>query len=323
MLLALFRLAAAADPAAPAEAPAPAAEVVPGREPRAVIEDAILVRKRGDLAGARALLVQLEPMIGPADLSWYLYQRGICEELDFRPADAKAFYDKVVEMGEAEALDARFRRALVLEDMGEDAAALEDVLAIAKVKGLDERDRVTLALQQGVAEVHTGKTRKGIRHIQKALADVEGGPTHTWMRAKARYTLAKALLDEADALSLDVPEKKQVKHLEQRAVRMKAAEDQVIALVALKEPEWILASLIALGDSYAKLGDDLAAAPPPARLSPEQVEVYRAEVAKKVANVRGKAWHAYDQGVALATRLEWESPRVAELKERRAKLGGG
>ena len=135
----------------------------------------------------------------PAEgLSWYLDQRGVCEELAWRPEAAKAFYDKVVALGGAEAVDARFRRALVLEDMGLDAAALQDALALAKVKGLDEDDAVTLALQQGITEINTGKVKKGVRRVEAALAEVEAGAnTHRYMRAKARYTLARALLVEA------------------------------------------------------------------------------------------------------------------------------
>ncbi|MFZ5475660.1 MAG: hypothetical protein ACOZNI_02695 [Myxococcota bacterium] len=311
---------------APAAASSPppevAEEAVPGRDPRAAIDEAIALRRKGDAEGARALLVELEPLIPEELTAWYLYQRGVCEEMAWRPDAARAFYDQVVALGTPESVDARFRRALVLEDMGQDAAALLDVLALAKVKGLDEDDEVTLALQRGITEVNTGKVRKGVKRIDAALAKVEAGDTHRYMRAKARYTLARALLAEADGLRLDGPEKRGRRNNEQRARRVKAAEEQIVALVALNEPEWILASLVALGDSYVRWADDLEASPTPRKLSATQALIYREQVGKYVANARTKAFHAYDQGVSLATRLGWESPRVATLKERRKGLEG-
>lgn len=343
MLLLLAALALADAPAAPtaaptAEATAPPAEATPPPEAAATdlaaalppappapsfadrVDEAIRVRQSGDVEAARSLLVALEPLVPAEELLWYLYQRGICEELAFRPEAALAFYDRVLELGGPGALDARFRRVIVLEELGLFDAALLEVRAIDRARGLSPDDELTIALQRGVTELTSGKRRVGIRRIQKALDATEGGDSHRYLRAKARYHLAQALLDEADARELTGSEKRVVKRLEQRALGIKAAERQIIALAALQEPEWVLASLVAFGDSHVRLADDLAAVPPPKKLTPEQAAIYREELGKKVENVRTKAFHAYDQGVALATRLAWESPNVTTLKERRATL---
>lgn len=338
MLLLLAALAHAASPTAPptasppvAEAapivestPAPEGDAAPAAAPEPTfadrVDEAIRVRQRGDVEGARALLVALEPLVPADQLLWYLYQRGICEELAFRPEAALAYYDRILELAGNDALDARFRRVLVLEELGMYEAALADVRAIDRARGLSEDDEITVALQRGITELVSGKRRVGIKRIDKALAATEGSDSHRYLRAKARYHLAQALLDEADAQKLTGPEKRVVKKLEKRALGIKAAEKQIIALAALQEPEWVLASLIAFGDSHVRLADALAESPAPKRLDDEQVAIYRAELAKKADNVRTKAFHAYDSGVALATRLAWESPNVGTLKERRAAL---
>lgn len=318
--LLLASLAFADEPQAPAlVAPADASTSTTASAPTAaeLLDEAVTLRQAGDVEAARALLLAMAPQLPEALRAAWLYQRGVTEEIAWRPAEAKALYDAVIASGDPLALDARFRRALVREDLGDDAGALADVLAVAKARGLDEEDAVTLALQRGIIEVNTGHVRKGIRRIDRALAEVEGGATHRYMRAKARYTLAKALLAEAADLPLDVAERRATRNLSARAARIAAAERQITALVALQEPEWILASLVALGDGYAALGDALAAAPAPARLSAEQAAVYRAELDRYVINARTKAHHWYDAGVTLAARLQWESPRVALLRERR------
>lgn len=321
LILALFVALAAPPDAEPPVRPEPA-EMALATDTRASIALAIERRRAGDTEGARALLVEIEPLVASEDRSWYLYQRGVTEELSWNPAEARAFYEQVLAIDGAEAIDARFRHALVLEDLGDDAGALEDILLLAKLRGLDERDETTVALQRGITEVNTRRVRRGVARIEAALATVEGGTTHRYMRAKARYTLAQALLDEADRLRLKGSQKRIVRNLTGRAERIKAAEQQVIALVALEEPEWILASLIALGDSYGRLSDELRATPAPRKLTDEQEAIYREQLAKKAENVKTKAYHSYDQGVTLATRLAFESPRLATLKERRAALEG-
>jgi hypothetical protein len=318
--LLLAALALAEAPIAPPEAPTDAQtspQVVPPT-PGALLEEAVALRQAGDAEAARALLLAMAPRVPEELRAAWLYQRGVTEEIAWRPAEAQALYDAVIATGDPLALDARFRRALVREDLGDDAGALADVLAVGKARGLDEDDAVTLALQRGIAEVNTGRVRAGVRRIDRALALVESGDTHRYMRAKSRCTLAKALLAEAAALPLDGRERRATRNLSTRAAHIAAAERQITALVALQEPEWILASLVALGDGYAALGDALAAAPPPRRLTDAQAELYRAEIARYVKNARTKAHHWYDAGVTLAARLQWESPRVALLRERRA-----
>lgn len=318
MLLLLLSAAFAIDP--PADV-APTAALAP--TPASLIEEAVALRRRGETEAARELLLTLEPLVTPDLMASYLYQRGICEELLWQPDAARVLYEQVIALGGDVALDAHFRRALVLEDLGMPEAAYEEIRTVDRARGLDEDDDLTIALQRGISEVGLGRERVGIRRIQKALAATEGGDSHRYLRAKARYTLADALLDEADALALTGPEKRVVKRLKGRAERIQASEQQIIAISGLQEPEWVLASLIRLGDSYSALAVDLPASTPPKRLSEAEVTIYRRALADKAENVKTKAFHAYDSGVALATRLAWESPRVATLVQRRATLSEG
>lgn len=278
------------------------------------IQDAIITRQNGNLAGATALLEAYAPF--PEEQAWYLYQRGICAELGNRPAQAEAWYRQAIAAGAVD--DARFRLALVLEDQGRDQEALTEVITLARQKGFDERDQATLDLQLGISEVNTGKKRKGLRRIQATLDGLEAGASHTWMRAKGRYTLARLLLEEADSLDLRLPERRQVRRLTRRAESLQAAEQQVAAIARLNEPEWVLAGLIALGDSHARLAREIATAPPPRRLTPSEDGIYREMIIDKAAVIDAKARHIWQSGVDLAARIQWESPRVAALKLRLA-----
>jgi hypothetical protein len=103
---------------------------------------------------------------------------------------------------------------------------------------------------------------------------------------------------------------------------MQAAEAQIERAIYLEEPEWILRSLLDLGDAYANLGDALVDAPVPRRLDPGAAAAYQMGVGKLARNAGEKAWHWYDQGVSIALRLQFESPLVGTLRQRRDQLGG-
>lgn len=295
-----------------------------------VLDQAVERRQAGDLAGARALIVEAEPHVTAAQRPWFLYQRGILAELSWDFAAARADYEEAIRLyegggehpGGGTAADARFRLALVLEDMGDAEGALAQVRAVAKLRGLSEDDTTTLALQEAISRVNvakpaTGRARRATGRLLDTLAAADPGGGHTWLRAKARYTVARALFAEAGAVPLQGSQKRVVRHLEERVRYITAAEKEIVTLVGLAEPEWILRSLLDLGDAWAALADAVDGAPPP-DLSAEELATYRDLVTDKLLNLRRRAWESYEQGVQLAARLGFESPWVGRLAERRA-----
>lgn len=284
------------------------------------VEHAIEVRRSGDLAGAAALLDALDGKVPAPRRPWWLYQRGITAELAGDLERARDLYREAIVLTGDDVLasaDARFRLAGVLEELGDATGALREVEALEGLRGLPPADALSVALQAGIAGVAAGE-RRAIGDLEAALGEAEAAGSHPWLRAKARYVIARALLDEADATLLVGGERKVVRRLTARAEAVAAAEQQVLAVIQVGEVEWILAALLRLGDSYRALGDALVAAPVPRRLEPAEAEVYRAEVASRAENVRRKARHAWSQGVELAARFGVESRHVATLRDRLA-----
>ena len=310
---------------APADTTVPGGPVAAGNPPLfdldRTVAEAIRLRQTGDLRGATALLEGLGGLVPPDALGWWLYQRGICAELQWQFTEARALYEDVVARNGDHVADARFRLALVLEDLGDPDGALLQMQALARLNGFDEDDRLTLALQQGISWVNTGKVRRGTRALEEALARAPADGRQSWILAKARYTLVARQLADADHLALTGGEARVVKRLKRRIAAIQAAERAITVLVGLAEPEWIVASMRALGDSWQRLGDDLVAAPPPPRLTAAEAAIYRQSLLPYAENARTKAFHYWDAGVQLAHRLNFESPKVQALKERRDSIG--
>lgn len=331
LLLAWLGTAQAQDPSA---APVASVDVV------GTIDHAIEIRQAGDPPGARTLLLGIEASVPPELRAWWLYQRGICEELDAKPLAARLLYEDAIRAFESRsatpgapgtAADARFRLALVLEELGDGDGALAQMQILGRARGLDASDEATVALQRAMTEIAAGRTRKGLRDLDAALLPFAADdaaraagtattpPENAWLRAKARYTLVHVLL--GDGVTFNGRGKHDAKVLEAWAEGVKAAQEQIVALTHLQDADldatWLMRSLLELGDSYAAIAVSLSTATVPPNLDAAEALVYRRKLADRAKNARANAWHLYDEAIAAAERLHFESPLVAELKARR------
>lgn len=339
MILLLLRLALAEpDVQAPPAPPAPATTVptnappaavppaaplsaAPAYSPAALLDQAIELRQRGDRAASDRLLAELEPLMGPDLRGEWLYQRGVSAELAGDHAAAADLYRRSAATPGPRVADARMRLAYMLEELGRYEEALDQIALLSGMGGWGEADARALELQRGITELYLGEERRGLRRIEAALAALEGTQDLAWLRAKARYMLARHHYLIAADIPLAVRDRKAGRNLRSRALEMKAAEDEVIEVARLQQVEWVLASLILMGDAYRDLAAELRSAQPPKGLDSVQLLAWQNEIDHYADNAETKAWNAYDQGVQFATRLGWESPRLLEIRARRDEMG--
>jgi hypothetical protein len=305
----------AADPEAPVSATELAAppESLPTAD---LLDQAVLLRERGNTAGAdRFLRLVLAREPEHLEASWHF---ALNEEIAERYEPALAGYDRVIALaaGGDRTDDARFRRALVLADLGRDKESAAEAKALLAENRWSAEDDAALRLVRGMGDLRAGRTRRGLRQLDGGLLALEGTQAHPWVRARARAALAAHWLDQAAEVPIS-NDRKAAKNLGKRAGLMSDAERQIIAVAQLNEPEYALVGLIRLGDAYLQLYDDLRAAEPPASLDADQVVIFREAVDQKAAVLRLKAWRYYDEGVALAVRTQWAGSAAQTLRERR------
>jgi hypothetical protein len=109
--------------------------------------------------------------------------------------------------------------------------------------------------------------------------------------------------------------------LVRRAEHIGAAEQHVIAIVKLREPEYVLAALLAMGDAYDALQVDLVAAPPPRHLTPEQVVLYREALVERGEVLRRKALKYWELGLQEGLSVQWVGPELDGLRARLSAAG--
>jgi tetratricopeptide (TPR) repeat protein len=250
----------------------------------------------------RALLEEAVALRRVGAFDQVAYQSGVLLEITEQWAKAVLAYERV-EAGWPDtpsAVDAQFRRAYCLEETGEHKASIRVVRSLQRRGRWSPADEASMSLQRGIAETRSGRVRRGIRRILKALDSVQ--MDRTWIQAKARLALVRAQTDAAATIKLK-GNRKAARRLTRRSALIASAEKQ--AMFNLGEPEFALEGLLLLGDSYLALYEDMLQYPPPRSVPKDQREAYREAVGERAQVLWAKAHARYDEGVRVAARTQW------------------
>ncbi len=288
--------------------------------PETLFEEAVQRRLHGDLSGARDRLVwlRLQGDSSPATL----YQLGITYELGEQFNDALGVYDLLLAELQDNALrhDVLFRRGLTLEALGQPKAALRDYRAIPTNHAWERTDRYTLDLVTGGALLALDREMEGRGLVLSALKATEGTGEVSWARGRGLYALAEHTLGEAAEIPLRGSQERLARRTRLRLEAIEKADNYLVHVVRTDEPEWILAGLLALGDAWLALHDDLDDAPVPRGLSRWQEEHYQEQLAEQLVRFRTRAWNVYDQGLVVAGTYQVENRFTIQLRSRRDEI---
>ncbi len=278
-----------------------------------VFDEAVARRKAGDTRGAIERLAWLERQRA-GDFA-VLYQLGMAYEgaADFEAA--LMVYDRMAQddPDRTYVLDWGFRRAMCLEELGRYEEALAEYRSLPKSS--DPRKAAVLELATAIAELRSGRGSPGT--VERSIAAAAEQEDTEWIQAKGHIAIAVTLLESAEDLSFDQRQGRQVRHLRQRAALIVEAEGHIAATVRLEQVEWILRGMLALGDAYAAMADDLLLSRPPRGVD---ANAYQQALQEKSRVIRAKAYTAYDQGLIVAGKFSVDSWVTRALAERRDSL---
>ena len=284
------------------------------------LDQAREARLVGNYTGSASLLDALHPLIEPGEEGAWQLERGLAEELSWKPELAEPYYRAAVDIGGETALEAHYHLVVILDDMARFPEARTELAALRTAPGLAAPFLPILDVQAGVIDLHTGFVARGERTIDRALGKVATEHPHPWMEGRGRFALLDAWSDASDALGFAGSEQNQKRNLKRRVKLLKSVESELYATIRTDEPEWIVAALYRVGRAYADLADDLSAAAPPRRLDSDQVDQFRSLVAERAEAPRTKAYNCFDHGVSFALRTGFENPTVDEMRAARDAL---
>ena len=262
----------------------------------------------------------------PSPLNRFLLAKNFELEEDY--GEALPRYDALVaeDLSPDLDLDVRFRRAVVMDDLSREAGAepslgslaRKELKALRRHSALAEGDKARLGLLIGASEIHQGRARRGLRRISRAIRQLDDPSDASWMQARARSALVRELVRNAEHLA--IRGRNDDARLKKRMKLMGDAESQVVAIIQLNEPEYVLEGLLAVADAYIRLYDELVSAPVPGELEGSQVALYKERVLEEAEFLRKKARGFYHKGVLYADHLGWKGQSRDLLEQRRDAL---
>ena len=233
------------------------------------LEEMVVARKRsGQYDDALRHLSILRERVDSVD---YSFEEALLHELKESYAEAAQRYESILTLDELNPVfrrNVQFRYGIVLSDMGLDRDALAVFRSVSRSKGLEARDKLILEYARGVAYIYAGKSRKGVRKINRALLK-QNPDTGSWIEARARAALVHVLIEESEKLTFEKP-KRTAMRFQKRSELVGSAEEQIVVMINLGEPEYVLRSLVLLSEAYFQVADEMRVAPPPPALSREQ-----------------------------------------------------
>jgi hypothetical protein len=150
--------------------------------------------------------------------------------------------------------------------------------------------------------------------LDRAMRATEDTDEMRWLRARTAYHLATMELEAVEDLRLD--KRKPEKNLARRAAAIQTAEAHIIEVIETEEPEWMIRSLLVLGDAYIELYDDMHDTPP-AELEGEALELYYELLDEQTLVLLQKAYTSYDQGLVVASKYRLYNSTTELLQARR------
>ena len=263
----------------------------------AELVDMVLARRQsGHYDDALRYLAVLQARDSNVD---YWFEEALLLELKEQYADSAQRYKMILEIPELDPVfrrNVQFRYGIVLSDMGLDHEALVVFREAAGSKDLAEHEKLILEYARGVAYIYAGKTRKGVRKINKALLK-QNSETGTWIEARARAALVYVLIEESESLTFEKP-KKTAQRFQKRSELVGSAEEQIVVMINLGEPEYVLRSLILLSDAYFQVAAELRVALPPPELNREQQILFQRKQMERADFIdeRGRSYCAKGLG---------------------------
>jgi len=217
-------------------------------------------------------------------------------------------YDSLLESADFDEgwrIDIRYRRGIVLDDIGRHRQAISDFKKVRRSKGVSNLDKQQINLLIGAARINAGRSWCGVWTINRALPSFVDRTEGGWARARARTALMKELIASAESRPIR-PGKKIGDDISYRQRWLKEAEAQVVGIFHLREPEYVQKSFVLLIDAYMRFYDEVVQAPPPVEFDAFQRVIYRQKMREQAEPLRYRAKRLAKKALNYANSIAWQ-----------------
>ncbi len=252
-----------------------------------------------------------------------LFNAGLAQErLDAWDSARQDFSELANPLGTGDALDAAFHQAEALYhlDRYPEAAAL--LARIAVRTDLPVSRHIEAQVQQGICQVDGGDLDEGEKTLRTALASAReaaerGEPADEYVTAQGQFFLGEIYRLHCEGVTFDPEAKADAlsKTLEYKAQLLLSAQGHYLRAIKIGNGYWATAAGERIGNLYEVLYRQMMDSPTPKELNPEETEVYRQELRRRIKILLTKAIGVYETTVATAERIGTAGPFVARARE--------
>ncbi len=256
------------------------------------------------------------------------YNLGIALLESGDAANALSHFDAYLatEQDDKNILDATFKRGASLSMMGryQDVVTLFDTML--RERDLDTHDRMEALVDAGIGHYMTGDHATAEHRFQEAVkihksAEKEGRVENSYFYAQSLFYLAEIERVEYSAYKLKLPtagknvQEQMADQLEAKCERLLRAQYKFLQVIRTGHAGWASASGYKVGQLYEELHDDMVKLPVPPELTPDQADLYRRELRKKVAILVRKAIKTYETTINMARRTGADNVWVGKTEQ--------
>lgn len=297
---------------------------------RQLFDQASAALDADDFARALALYDQLvasfpdSQLVPPA-----LFNAGLALEGKRDLVAAAARYLEVVRRAPATryGLDAHIRAGAVMAELERWPDALRILDEVGARRDLGDADRIELHARRGYVLVESRRYGEAEQALGAAIdlaerARRERSTATDSFVAMAHYYLGEMPRRQAEAVALELPEKRLEERIEAKAKLVLTAQRRFEDTIRVGDLLWATAAGYQLGAMQQDMWRSLRAAPVPPALTGEEARIYTTEVGGLARGHLEKALAAHEMNVKVADRNAAQTPwsessrrRIAEIRQ--------
>jgi tetratricopeptide (TPR) repeat protein len=228
--------------------------------------------------------------------------------------------------GTGDSLDAAFRVAETHYHLERYDEAIAVLSAISERKDLPISKRIEADVQKGVCQLEAGRSepaestfRRSVTAYQE-LADKD--QVDDYYPAQAQFFLGEIYRLHYESIQLD-PERgvdQLAKDLEYKAELLLSSQGHYLRSIRIGNGYWATAAGARIGGLYENLYEHMVNSPAPKELNPEESDVYRQELRKKIRVLITKAITIYERTLETAERIGASNPFIEKTRESLRKM---
>lgn len=181
-------------------------------------------------------------------------------------------------------------------------------------------DRIRAQTWTGVCKLELGDWEDAEMEFRRALFVYQRRKSEErvdpYFPAQAQFFLGEIYRRHFEDVSIDqtddVPRLSET--IEKKSEYLLSAQGHYVRTVRFGHPHWATAAGQRIGQLYERLYDEMIEAPIPSSLTPEQAELYRLEVRRKVRILVKKAIAAYERTLTVAERIGLDTAFVDKTR---------